>query len=58
MGVARDAVADHPGVSLDDKGLSGTVHYRRAADPVGARARILAALAGAERDGIEVREGR
>ncbi len=57
MRAARVAAGD-PGVRLDQKGLSGTVHYRRAADPVAARDRIVAALAGAADDRIEVREGR
>ena len=32
MAEARDALGD-PGVTLDHKGLSGTIHYRMAADP-------------------------
>jgi trehalose 6-phosphate phosphatase len=46
-----------PGVSVEDKGLSATVHYRLAADPAGARLRILEAL-GELPDGVEARDGR
>ena len=46
-----------PGVTVDAKGLSATVHYRRARDPATARSEILAALAGAD-ERIEIREGR
>jgi trehalose 6-phosphate phosphatase len=57
MASARDALGD-PAVTLDHKGLSGTIHYRMAADPDRARATLLAALAAAPHPGIEVREGR
>ena len=57
MAHARDALGD-PQVTLDHKGLSGTIHYRMAADPKAARATLLAALAGAPHPGIEVRQGR
>ncbi|HET7685049.1 MAG TPA: trehalose-phosphatase [Candidatus Limnocylindria bacterium] len=57
MGMARDALGD-PGVTLDHKGLSGTIHYRMAADPAAARARLLDALDALPHPGIEVREGR
>jgi len=50
------------GVTVDDKRYSATVHYRRAADPAGARERILAALRGAAPltadTPIELSEGR
>ena len=46
-----------PGVTVDAKGMSATVHYRRARDPATARTEILAALAGAD-ERIEIREGR
>lgn len=52
------AVPPEPGVIVEDKGLSATVHYRNAADPTLARGRILAALGGAARHGVEVRHGR
>ena len=45
------------GVSVEDKGLSATVHYRLASDPSVARLRILEAL-GQLPDGVEVRDGR
>lgn len=57
MGAARAALGD-PGITLDHKGLSGTIHYRRSADPAGARRRLLATLDVLPHRGIEVREGR
>jgi trehalose 6-phosphate phosphatase len=57
MAEARDALGD-PRVTLDHKGLSGTIHYRMAADPERARQVLLAALAAAPHPGIDVREGR
>jgi trehalose 6-phosphate phosphatase len=45
------------GVTIEEKGLSATIHYRLARDPKAARSAILDALAGAEHD-LEVREGR
>ena len=45
------------GVTIEEKGLSATIHYRLAPDPKAARSAILDALAGAEHD-LEVREGR
>ncbi len=57
MAAARDALGD-PRVTLDHKGLSGTIHYRMAADPEAARETLLAALAAAPHPGIDVREGR
>jgi trehalose 6-phosphate phosphatase len=51
-----------PGVSAEHKGLSATVHYRRAPDPPGARDAILAALrralAADSEAPLAVREGR
>jgi len=52
------ALEPEPGVTVEHKGLSATVHYRRAADPAAARARIVAALEGAPRDGVGLRHGR
>lgn len=50
------------GVTVDDKRYSATVHYRRAADPAGARERILTALRSTVRSAgeraIELHEGR
>ncbi|MEO8246193.1 MAG: trehalose-phosphatase [Chloroflexota bacterium] len=57
MAEASDALGD-PRVTLDHKGLSGTIHYRMAADPARARETLLAALAAVPHPGIEVREGR
>lgn len=47
-----------PGVVVERKGLSATVHYRNAADPTDARDAILRALRGASAHGVDVREGR
>jgi trehalose 6-phosphate phosphatase len=46
-----------PGVTIEDKGLSATVHYRRADDPDRARRRVADAI-GSPGDGLELREGR
>lgn len=52
------------GVTVDDKRLSATVHYRRTTDPAAARRSILQALTAAldagvaGETGIELREGR
>ena len=56
--VARDAgLAD--GVVVEDKRLSGSVHYRLTPDPEAARSVLLpAALAAAARNGLRVTEGR
>lgn len=55
---ATDTVDDDAGVHVEHKGLSATVHYRRAADPDVARSRILAALGDVAAHGLELREGR
>lgn len=58
--VVRAALAAVPredGVTIDDKGLSATVHYRAAPDPEAVRRAILAALR-ILAPGIELREGR
>lgn len=55
---ARSAGAD-AGLLIENKGLSGTVHYRLAADPAAARATLLPlAVAAAARHGLVVTEGR
>jgi len=54
---ALDALADR-GIRVEDKGLSATVHYRSAADPASARARIAAALRPALGERLEMRHGR
>ncbi len=51
------AVPRAPGVELDDKGLSATVHYRAAPDQESARLALLAAFRVLP-PGIELREGR
>lgn len=53
-----DAVPAEGGVEVEDKGLSATVHVRRAPDPAGALARIRAALDGGAAAGLELRPGR
>ena len=56
------AVPPVPGLWLEDKDLSATVHYRRSPDAADARERILdalrSALAAGDGEGIELREGR
>ena len=52
------AVPTPPGVFVERKGLSATVHYRNASDPPAARAGILSALADAGRHEVDIREGR
>jgi len=47
-----------PGVVIERKGLSATVHYRNAAHPPSARDEILRAVERAALHDIEVREGR
>jgi trehalose 6-phosphate phosphatase len=53
------AVPALPGVTIEDKGLSATIHYRNAADPEVARRAVVAALpdlgSGVE---LELRPGR
>lgn len=52
-------VPDLPGLWIENKRLSATVHYRNTPDPAGARERILAALVPAlDGSQIELREGR
>jgi trehalose 6-phosphate phosphatase len=46
------------GVTVEDKGFSATIHYRRARDPDAARAALLTALTGSDPAGLEIREGR
>lgn len=52
------AVPTGPGVVVERKGLSATVHYRNAAHPSQTREEILGAVADAALHEIEVREGR
>jgi len=47
-----------PGVEVEDKGLSATIHYRRAGDQEHTRARLLETLLGVSGTDVEVREGR
>ncbi|MEP6468953.1 MAG: trehalose-phosphatase [Chloroflexota bacterium] len=47
-----------PGVWVERKGLSATVHYRNASDPSGARDRLLAALGDVTPQGLTLRPGR
>lgn len=53
-----EAVPTPPGVFVERKGLSATIHYRNASDPTAARDAILRALGDASAHGVEVREGR
>ena len=53
------ALADEPGVLIEDKGPSLAVHYRLAADPAAARERVLAVLGGPGGAGdLPLREGK
>jgi trehalose 6-phosphate phosphatase len=47
-----------PGVPVEDKGLSASIHYRNAPDPDAARAAILAALGDVAPAGLDLRHGR
>lgn len=52
------AVPTPPGVVVERKGLSATIHYRNASDPMATRDAIVRALGGAARNGVDVRHGR
>jgi len=53
------AVPPLPGVTIEDKGLSATIHYRNAADPEAARRTVVDALPDlAPRGELELRPGR
>ena len=53
------ALADEPGVLIEDKGPSLAVHYRLAADPEAVRERVLAVLGGpGGAGGLPLREGK
>jgi trehalose 6-phosphate phosphatase len=52
------AVPTDDGITIEDKGLSATVHYRNAPDPGEARRRVLDALGGAWDHLIALRHGR
>jgi trehalose 6-phosphate phosphatase len=58
IAAALAAVPAEPGVEVEDKGLSATVHVRGAPDPVAARERVAAALRGARIAGLVLRPGR
>jgi len=47
-----------PGVTIEHKGLSASVHYRNAADPAAARAAIHAALDSLDGEVLTIRDGR
>ncbi|MCA1587827.1 MAG: trehalose-phosphatase [Chloroflexi bacterium] len=47
-----------PGVFLERKGLSATIHYRAASDPAATRDAIVRALGDAAAESVEVRHGR
>jgi trehalose 6-phosphate phosphatase len=52
------ALRPEPGVWVEHKGLSATVHYRGAADPAAARERLMAALGDVTPHGLALRPGR
>jgi trehalose 6-phosphate phosphatase len=47
-----------PGVPVEDKGLSASIHYRNAPDPDAARTAILEALGDVAPAGLDLRHGR
>jgi len=47
-----------PGVEVEEKGLSATIHYRQSPDPDQARSRLLAVLREADGGSLAIREGR
>lgn len=51
------ALPVEPGLRVEEKGLSATIHYREAAEPGLTLVRLLAALEG-RLDGLELRQGR
>ena len=55
---ACQAIPEEPGVTVEHKGLSATVHFRNAPDPAAAAARVREALEGAAIQAIELRPGR
>jgi len=55
---ALAAVPDERGVTAEAKGLSATVHFRNAPDPLVAGARVRAALEAAAIPGVALRPGR
>ncbi len=58
-GHLRAALADEPGVLIEDKGPSLAIHYRLATDPAVVRERVLAVLGGpGGAGGLPLREGK
>jgi trehalose 6-phosphate phosphatase len=55
---ALSELPDEPGVTLEHKGLSATIHFRNASDPEAAAGRVRAALERAAPAGITLRPGR
>lgn len=59
IAVVLAAVPSLPGITIEDKGLSATIHYRNAADPEAARRAVVAALPELGGGGeLELRSGR
>jgi trehalose 6-phosphate phosphatase len=52
------ALRPEPGVWVEHKGLSATIHYRGAVDPAAAQERLLAALGDVTPQGLTLRPGR
>ena len=55
---ALDRLPTLAGTTVEHKGLSASVHYRNATDPVAARLAIHAALGHVDDDGLILRDGR
>jgi trehalose 6-phosphate phosphatase len=58
LGRMLAAVPTEPGISIEHKGLSATLHYRNAPDPSDARRQLMEALADAREPMITLRHGR
>lgn len=58
LGSLLERVRPLPGVDIEDKGLSATIHYRQAPAPDVTRVRLLTALGDPGGTAFELREGR
>ena len=58
LGEVLAAVPDLPGVMVEHKGVSASIHYRNAPDPDAARSAILGALGDLGKRGLRIGHGR